>query len=88
MRKFKVIIWKSSITEIETTRETASSVFYLNERGKELIERKETNYHRFFDTRTEAVNYIEKVLTEKVKTAEYMLEKSQAVLNNFYTKYK
>ena len=88
MIKYKVVIWKSSITEIEITRETALSVFYLNDKGKELIERKETNYHHFFDTRIEAVNYIEKVLTEKVKTAEYMLEKSQEVLNNFYTKYK
>ena len=91
-KKYLVSTYSQEIEEIEVIRETEHTCFMksTNRLGKEVErgERKETSTQRIYDTRQEAIDFIEKILTGKVKSAEYMLERSKGELEKFYKRYK
>lgn len=91
-KKYLVSTYSQEIKEIEVIRETEHTCFIksTNWIGKEIErgERKETNTQRIYSTRQEAIDFIEKILTDKVKTAEYILERNKGELEKFYKRYK
>jgi len=66
----------SKIKAIEITKETAKTVWFINDHGREDNSRKQSGWLNFFDTFIEAKDFLMRNIQKKIKKAEYNLEKA------------
>ena len=75
--KYRTNYAKDNIKEVEITRETNKSVFFLSYNGKgkdERSERKESKYCMYFDTWVDAHLFLLNSAHKRVKSAEFRFE--------------
>ena len=83
MIKYKAeYYWAPKIVKVEIVRETKSSVVFNQKTfsGKDMSERKNTQYHQYFDTFKEAKAFLVKVYEKNVASARYNLEAEKSLL--------
>ena len=89
MKMYKVsLLGKPEITEYETVRTTEKSVWFKSispYNGKVTTERelKSTEYFNWFDTHSEAVDYVVARLTVKIDSAKLALKLAEKTLREF-----
>jgi len=71
------------ITEVEFTKKTAS-YYWINERIKEAIS---CNYYKCFDTKDEAVRYLDSLIKLKINSSQNTLQYYERKLDEFNSKY-
>lgn len=60
--------WREpTITKVETTRTSDSSIWFIGHNGREVCVRRVSNYERYFDTFEEAKEYLNNKLNDKFK---------------------
>jgi hypothetical protein len=78
MIKYKAeFSWEPRIKKVEVERETAHSVFF-----KGTNERKQTQYHAYFDSFQEAKDYVCGIFEDKVERARRSLEVAKSKYGN------
>ena len=82
MKAYKITNWDNEIREIEISRQTDQSVFVM-EHGRESRTATVSEYHRWFNSRVEAVKYLRERLERRIFDMRADLEKSVNALTKF-----
>lgn len=86
--KFLASIWFTPrVHPIEVIRESDKTVWYRGEVSNVAQQLKDTKYVKVFDTRNEALLWIQSHLKERIRRAESRLFNEQKALNDFNRKY-
>ena len=62
------------VRTVEIEKETQHSVFFKNNSGRQEMERKETNYLRWFDAKQDAVDWLISVQNGKISKAHRQID--------------
>ena len=72
MKKFRTA-YSNEIGEFEVVKETEKQIVFLNKRGREEREAKQTHYNSWFDTREAAKEHLISKCLEKISHYEKMV---------------